>query len=466
MKLFGTSGIRGVYLKEITPDLMYKLGLALSTFLGNKGNIIIGGDCRLSTQVLKLSLVTGLMAGGITVFDAGLIPIPVLAYGIVKYGCIGGIYVTASHNPPEYNGVKVFNAKGLELRSSDEEYLEELIESSSFKYVDWSSLGSYLILSGLNEEYLEELSSRLMPSEVRRRVKVLLDTANCATSITTPKLLSNLGAHVISINSNIDGRFPGREPEPRPDVLEHYIPAARSLNVDIYLAHDGDGDRLAIIDPVDGFVKQDRVIALMFKYKLIKEGGGYVVASIDCGNAVREVVEKYGGKLIISKLGKIHEALIEHNALMAAEPWKLIDPSWGLWIDSIYQAGLVVKMMIEEGKSINELLRDIPNYPQARYSIKVPSNLKMEVYEHLRNCIESKAPNTARILGIDGLRVDYDDSSWILIRPSGTEAKVRIYAEGKDIRRVKELADDVIRICRDYLKSRGMELELDGALIP
>ena len=466
MKLFGTSGIRGVYLRDITPELMHKLGLALSTFLGNKGSIIIGGDCRLSTQLLKLSLATGLMAGGITVFDAGLIPIPVLAYGIVRHGCIGGVYVTASHNPPEYNGVKVFDARGLELRSSDEKYIEELIEGNSFKYVDWPSLGSYSILDGLNEEYLKELSRRLMPSEIRKRIKVLLDTANCAASITTPKLLSNLGAHVITINSNIDGRFPGREPEPRPDVLERYIPVARSLDVDVYLAHDGDGDRLAVIDPVDGFVKQDRIIALMFKYKLIKEGGGYVVASIDCGNAVREVVEKYGGKLIVSKLGKIHEALIEHNALMAAEPWKLIDPSWGLWIDSIYQVGLIARMMIEEGKSINELLRDIPNYPQARYSIKVPSNLKMGVYEYLRDYIESKAPNTASILRIDGLRIDYDDSSWVLIRPSGTEAKVRIYAEGKDVRRVKELVDDVIRACRGYLKSRGMELELDGALIP
>ncbi len=465
MRLFGTSGIRGIYPKEVTPELMLKLGLTLASYLGGRGDFLVGGDCRLTTQVLKMTLTSGLIAGGVNVFDAGLIPLPVLTYGIVKHSLSGGAYVTASHNPPEHNGVKIFDRRGLELSSEDEEVIEGLITEGKFKYVNWSSVGRYSELPGLIDEYLEDLSSRLTPKESRKKVRVVVDTANCATSLVTPKLLTNLGCEVITLNSSIDGRFPGREPEPRPDVLQPYLRFVKELNVDLFLAHDGDGDRLAVIEPTEGFIKQDRLIALMFKYKLM-ERSGKVVASIDCGNAVKEVVKRFNGELIISKLGKIHETLVKSNALIAAEPWKLIDPSWGYWIDSIYQAGLIVKIMIEEGKTLRELLSDIPNYPQARYSIRVPQEVKLGLYQYLRDYLMSNLPSNAEVLSIDGLRVDYEDSSWVLVRPSGTEAKVRIYAEARDLSRLKELVNNLLNVCREYLKVRGIELSFDGALIP
>jgi len=465
VRLFGTSGIRGIYPKEVTPELMLKLGLTLASYLGGRGDFLVGGDCRLTTQVLKMALTSGLIAGGVNVFDAGLIPLPVLTYGIVKHSLSGGAYVTASHNPPEHNGVKIFDRRGLELSSEDEEVIEGLITEGKFKYVDWSSVGRYSELPGLIDEYLEDLSSRLTPKESRKKVRVVVDTANCATSLVTPKLLTNLGCEVITLNSSIDGRFPGREPEPRPDVLQPYLRFVKELNVDLFLAHDGDGDRLAVIEPTEGFIKQDRLIALMFKYKLM-ERSGKVVASIDCGNAVKEVVKRFNGELIISKLGKIHETLVKSNALIAAEPWKLIDPSWGYWIDSIYQAGLIVKIMIEEGRTLRELLSDIPNYPQARYSIRVPQEVKLGLYQYLRDYLMSNLPSNAEVLSIDGLRVDYEDSSWVLVRPSGTEAKVRIYAEARDLSRLKELVNNLLNMCREYLKVRGIELSFDGALIP
>lgn len=466
MRLFGTSGIRGIYLKDLKPDLFLELGLALATYLGNKGRVLIGGDCRVTTQLFKYSLAVGLMSGGVDTYDAGFIPLPVLAYGIVKHGFAAGAYVTASHNPPEYNGVKVFNSNGLELRSDEEVIIEEYIAKHNFKYVDWTLVGRYDVLAGLNDDYINELSRRLTPRRCAKRIKVLLDTANCVTSLTTPKILNNLGAHVVSINSDVDGRFPGREPEPRPDILERYIPVARALGVDVFLAHDGDGDRLAVIDPTLGFIKQDRIIALIFKYRLMEVGGGDVVISVDCGNAVKEVVEKFGGRVIVGRLGKIHEELIKYNAVLAAEPWKLIDPSWGLWIDSIYQASLIVKIMMEEGMSLRELMADIPDYPQARYSIRVPNELKLELYNYLREYLEVSAPKAANILRVDGLRVDYEDSSWILIRPSGTEAKVRIYSEGRNIKRVEEMINDVLRVSKEFLSSKGLKLVYDGALIP
>ncbi len=465
MGLFGTSGIRGVYGSDITPDFMLKLGLAIASYLKHRGKFLVGGDCRLTTQVLKTSLASGLMAGGFDVVDAGMLPLPVLTYGIVRHSSLGGAYITASHNPPQYNGVKIYDNGGVELRSEDETLIEELITTNSYTYVDWSSVGHYLPVEGLIDEYVGELSSRLTPRRYGRKVRVVVDTANCTTSLVTPKMLVNLGAEVLALNSFIDGRFPGREPEPRPDVLSPYLSVVNELNADIFLAHDGDGDRLAVIDPAVGFVKQDRLIALMFKYKLL-ETNGKVVASIDCGNAVKEVVERYGGELIISKLGKIHEALITYRAVIAAEPWKLIEPSWGYWIDSIYQAGFIVKIMVEEGKSLSKLMEDIPNYPQVRYSVKVPNSLKLGLYGYLREYLESRESGKASITDIDGFRIDYDDGSWILIRPSGTEPKVRIYGESKDVGKLKEVVEELLKTCGKYLHSKGFKLDVDGGFIP
>ncbi len=465
-KLFGTAGIRGRYLKEITPGLAYSIGLAVATYVG-RGSIAVGGDGRLTTPVLKLAAAVGLMAAGADVADVGLIPLPTLAWYVSRHALSAGIYITASHNPPTDNGIKVFKSDGMEFLISDEEKIEEILAEENWRLADWSSVGTYDVISGAVSKYLEELSSKLAPVKKKKIPKVLIDSANGAASLTTPKLLKNLGAEVVSINSNIDGRFPGRYPEPRPDVLEPFIPVARDLGADVYLAHDGDGDRLAVVDPKTGFIKQDRIIALAAKYKL-SLGKGKVVVSIDCGNAVREVVESLGGELIIVRLGKVHEGLARYSdAVIAAEPWKLIDPSWGPWIDGIYQAGLIIKLMMEEGKDISSLMSDIPNYPQARYSIRVPKEYKGSLYEALKEYLLSKAPESAEVLTIDGVRINYEDKSWVLVRMSGTEPKVRIYGEAQTVKQLEDIIGDLLRKAREYLKSKGIgELEFEGKLIP
>ena len=355
----------------------------------------------------------------------------------------------------------------MEFLVSDEEKVEEILRKRSWELADWDSVGTYDVVGGAVSKYLEELSDKLSPVKKKRTAKVIIDSANGATSLATPKLLKNLGAEVISINSNIDGGFPGRQPEPRPDVLEPFIPVARDLGADVYLAHDGDGDRLAVVDPRTGFIKQDKVIALAAKYRL-SLGGGKVVVSIDCGNAVREVVESLGGELVIVRLGKVHEGLTHYSdAVIAAEPWKLIDPSWGPWVDGIYQAGLIVKLMMEEGKDINSLMSDIPDYPQARYSIRVPEEHKEGLYEALKEFLLSKAPESAEVLTIDGVRVNYEDKSWVLVRMSGTEPKVRIYGEALTVKQLEEIISGLIHKAREYFKLRGIgELEFEGRLIP
>ncbi len=465
-RLFGTAGIRGRYLKKVSPELAYKVGASLATYLkGNK--IVIGGDGRLTTPLLRLAAGVGSMTSGSNVIDIGLVPLPVLAWSIIKYDGDGGIYVTASHNPPTDNGLKVFNKEGMEFTEAMEIDLETLIFSGGWRTSDWDSVGKREEVLNAVEEYLNQLYSVVKPSLIKLKPKVLVDTANGAPSLATPLILKSMGAEVVSLNSNVDGRFPGRLPEPRPDVLEPFIPVAKSLGTHVFFAQDGDGDRLAVIDPKDGFIKQDRIIALIAKHKL-EEKKGTVIVSIDCGNAVRDVVSDLGGKLAVVKLGKTHEGILRFNdALIAAEPWKLIDPSWGKWIDGIYQAALITKLMMETGKTIGELMSEIPNYPQARYSIATGESLKESIYEVLVNELKGLMKGKEKVLEIDGFRVDFADNSWILIRKSGTEPKVRIYGEAKSVKKLEEIIKSLIGKAVNYARSKGYEeIEVEGKIIP
>lgn len=465
-RIFGTAGVRGRYLTDVNPEMFFGLGASLATYLKARRSVV-GGDGRLTTPVLKSSVVVGLLTAGCDVVEVGLVPLPVLAWSARHLVSDLGVYVTASHNPPHDNGLKAFYGNGMELLEEDEVKVEELFLGRGWRRADWHDVGTLTSADHVVNDYIAELLSRIEPVREAGRPRVLVDTANGAASLVTPKILVSMGAQVFALNSNIDGRFPGRHPEPRPDVLEPLVPVARSLNVDVFLAHDGDGDRLAVLSPRLGFVKQDRIIALLAKHVLSLKKGT-VVVSIDVGNSVRDTVESAGGKLAVTKLGATHTGMLKHSdVVMTAEPWKFIDPTWGPWVDGIYQAALLVKLMTEEGKNIDELLSEIPDYPQARVSVEVPKKLRDEVYEKLSaKLIEWRTPES-EILTLDGIRVNYEDRSWILIRKSGTEPKIRIYGESLDYRTLKDRVDVLLKEVDAVLKKHGVsELRVDGKIIP
>ena len=465
-KLFGTAGVRGRYLKEVSPEVFLYLSATIATYFRARRSVV-GGDGRLTTPVLKSSVITGLLASGSEVVDVGLVPLPVLAWSTRFLKGDLGIYITASHNPPQDNGLKAFYGNGMEILEEDELRIEELYAGRGWVFADWDAAGSYASATHVVSEYVAELLGRLGPTGKGGGVRILIDTANGAASLVTPRVLTELGAQVITLNSNVDGRFPGRHPEPRPDILEPLLPIARELRVDAFLAHDGDGDRLAVLSPVKGFIKQDRIIALLAK-EMLSVRRGTVVVSIDVGNAVRDVVEGAGGKLAITKLGATHTGVLKYpDVVMTAEPWKFIDPGWGPWVDGVYQAALLTKLMIERKSSIDELLKEIPDYPQARVSVEVPKELKEEVYECLTTkLLEWRTPDS-EILTVDGLRVNYVDRSWLLVRKSGTEPKIRIYGESLTYDDLKSKVSTLISEASKILKKHGLgEVRVDGKIIP
>jgi len=459
-RLFGTAGIRGRYPDKVSPILAYRLGLAVAAYTGFKGRGIVGHDARVTSPTLSRMVAAGLMAGGLDALYVGLVPTPITAYASRSLGGNAGVMVTASHNPPEDNGFKVFQSTGMEYTEDMERELEGLVDEWERLQVEWSRVGRFVDASEVSEEYVAELVSKLSPPAPRHRVRVMVDCANGAASRFTPRILRMIGVSVASLNCHEDGYFPGRYPEPRPDVVEPLLRLAEQDGSWLLLAHDGDADRLAVAEPGKGFVKQDRLIALYAEMKLSGRKGS-VVVSVDVGRAVEDVVERMGGRIIRAKLGKTHERLLDAgDALLAAEPWKLIDPEWGLWVDGIYQAALLSSLLASKGRRLSELMSGIPDYPSVRLSYRVGSDeAKEEVFKTAAERLEEELRPNAGVLRLDGIRIEFEDRSWILFRKSGTEPKLRIYAEAPSEARLRELVEKAERIIRLEARRLGARIE-------
>ncbi len=462
-RYFGTAGIRGRYLEKVTPELAYKVGLSVAAYVGGSGSATVGYDVRTTSPLLAQLAAAGLMAGGLDAVNLGLVPTPVLAYSVPKTRSRAGIMITASHNPPPDNGIKVFDDKGMEYTIAMEQDLEELIANgvSSKLHAPWDSVGRLIEGQEILEEYMLDLVEQLRVPNPRMSLRIAVDCANGTASGVTPRILREIGVRqVVSFDCHHDGFFPGRHPEPRPDSIRPYISSASSLGVHALLAHDGDADRLALAVPDIGFVKQDLIIALFAWWKL-REKRGTVIVSVDVGIEVEEIVEKMGGRLVRSRLGKLHEKLKETpGALIAAEPWKLIDPEWGPWVDGIYQAALLARISLEEGEPPGNIIRRFPFYPSARISIRLSSDDdKMKLYLILEERVKSELTKGAvEVLEIDGVRVRYEDSSWILLRASGTEPKLRIYAQATSRKRLEELISRAKKLVYESAARVGVEL--------
>jgi len=442
-RLFSTSGIRGVYPTEVSPLLAFKLGCALASIFGAES--VVGVDGRLSSPVLEHALLSGLMYSGCNVRRVGLAPLPVTAYSVKKSRADFGIMITASHNPPQYNGFKVFREGGWELTPEDEGVVEESLSRELVAGRSWSDVGSCTNYEEALVEYVDDVLDLILDARPSRRaqdLKVVVDCCNGPTALVTPKVLSCLGAKVIALNANIDGHFPGREPEPRPDVLAELGLFVREAGAQLGLAHDGDGDRVAVIGPDGEFVTNDRIIAYMAKRAIERGEGKVVITTIDTSRCIDEVVERLGGEVVRTKLGKTHVELKKRsNVALAAEPWKIINPRWGPWADGILAASVLVKDLAESNAGLHELLRDVPNYPQVRESFPCRDDDKPRVMKVVEEELESAMGDVEDVWKYDGVRVNCKDGSWILIRASGTEPKIRLYAEAKSVERLKEVVE-------------------------
>lgn len=445
-KLFGTSGVRGVVGREITPELFIALGRAVATQVGGSEAVAIGRDTRVSGEMLEGALVCGLLSGGCDVKLLGVVPTPAVSFAVEKIEARAGAMITASHNPPEYNGLKLFDSKGWAYTPKAEEEIERICWKKEMSVAGWNGIGRVENAEVL-QDYMEKISSSV---EVKREFSVVVDCGNGATSDVTPKLLREMGCRVVSINCQADGRFPGRAPEPAEENLGELCATVRGIGADIGIAHDGDGDRVVAVDEMGRVVGGDELLALMAAEEIKK--GDVIVTTVDASRVVDDVVGERGGTIVRTGVGDVSVAVAirERNAIFGGEPC-------GAWIfprlshspDGPLGAAKILELVSREQKRLSEIIGRLPKYWMVRKKTPCQREVAGEILKKAEEELVEKI-GAMEVLKIDGLRAETEDG-WVLVRPSGTEPCIRITAEG----RTREIAEGLASMAVEILKKHG-----------
>ena len=436
-RLFGTNGVRGVVNKDLTAAKVMRLAAAAGALLGR--SVAVGRDGRTSSPMFRDAAVSGLLSVGCRVHDAGVLPTPALQYAVKAFGLDGGLMVTASHNPPEFNGVKVIAGDGVEVSRRREAEIEELFFSGGPQLSPWNQIGTVHELEAL-EAYGEAILSHVARDAVKgARLTVALEPGSGVAALTAPAVARELGCSVFTINADVDGRFPGRDSEPRPDNLDGLRGLVEASGADVGVAFDGDGDRVLFIDETGEVHWGDRSFALVVREFLARNPGEAVATPISSSRVVEDVVSAGGGRLVWTPVGSVvvSRTMVERGISLGGEEngGIMYGPHQPVRDGGMVLA-LVLEIMAREGRPLSELFGELPQYVQKKDRVACPDGLKERALEALRGLVE--AP---RVETIDGLKLWYPDGSWILIRPSGTEPIFRLFAEAEDRERVDELIE-------------------------
>jgi len=448
-KLFGSSGIRGLVNVKLTPLLAVKVGLAVATF--SKANrAIVGRDTRVSGLMLENALISGLLASGVNVERLGVVPTPVLAYLTRKLNADVGLMITASHNPPQYNGIKIFDGNGTAYNEEKQKDVEIILKEGSFKLADWWELGD-VYASDMDYLYIEDVLKHVRLS---KNWHIILDVGCGAAYKVAPKLLKMLGCKVTTLNGQPDGFFPGRSPEPNAKSLKLLAECVKRLNGDLGIAYDGDADRVAFIDENGRFIGFDEIFAAYAASIVRKRKNGLVVTNVEASMAVERMVEPEGGKVIRTKVGDVYiaEALKKNKGVFGGEPcgaW--IHPSFHYCPDGILSSVLLLKALEEKNKSLSEFVSEVPKYITLRQNVSCKNEVKYKVIEKVKEQMPLVFSNFKCLSIVDGVRLTLKDC-WILVRASGTEPLIRLTVEGESFKRSNDIMKKSLALIKKIIK--------------
>jgi phosphomannomutase/phosphoglucomutase len=438
--LFGTNGIRGVVNKELTPEIAIKIGSAIGTFFKH-AKILVGYDARTSSPMLAKAVIAGLNATGCDVLFAGMAPTPALQYAVKNHKIDGAVIITASHNPPEYNGIKVIWNDGIEISREQEIEIENIFFEETIAYADWDKIGKKSELQGIIDEYIEAIKQHVNVAKItKKHFHVVTDAVNSVGNLTAPRLLRELGCKVTTINGNIDGTFPGRPPEPRPENLKDLALTVKAVNADLGIAYDGDADRSLFVDEQGEIHWGDKTFALVEKHFLKKSPNEKIVTPISSSTLVEDIADTYSGEIVWTKVGSVtvSQTMKKIKAKLGGEENGGI--FYGLHQsvrDGAMATALILDIMAKTDKKLSKLLGELPKYFIEKGKIECPEEIKQKALEKLVKQVQNQNINT-----IDGIKIWFKDKSDILIRPSGTEPIYRLYAEAKTEAKAKQLVKE------------------------
>jgi phosphomannomutase/phosphoglucomutase len=439
-RLFGTSGIRGLP-DRLTPPFVKKAGVVFASFLGNSGTVLVGRDVRLNSPAISASIIEGLREGGLNVLDCGLTPTPALLFAVKRFSASAAVMVTGSHTPPPINGLLFFLSDTGEMSPREEEKFEAIFSTgvSTLPKIKWGSLKKASII----DDYLADVK-RFLPRT--NGVKVVVDPGNGAACSTLAAVLKNMGCEVVAINNKPDGRFRSRLPEPGPETLGALSVAVRKHKADLGVGADGDGDRAIFVTSRGRVLYGDKTGAIFADRELKANNGGRLVVPVNTSNMMAVLCKKHGGTVTVTRIGPpaMAEAMRSNPDTVFAteESGKYIWPHIIRYSDAAVAAGKLVRIMQTEHKSLETLEKQLPRLHQRKYDTKCSDSAKDNAMNYI--VAELKSLGKGEISTLDGVRVDYPDDSWLLVRPSGTEPMLRCNVEdanpARASRKIKSIA--------------------------
>ncbi|MDO5814164.1 MAG: phosphoglucosamine mutase [Methanobrevibacter sp.] len=441
-KLFGTSGIRGKIGSEVTCELALNVGKSLAYYLGNEGTVVLGYDTRTTNKMLDQAICAGLLESGVNVVKIGMVPTPLVGYATEKLNADAGIMLTASHNPSQYNGIKLWNKNGMAYTQNQEREIEDIYANRDYISVDWQDVGKLSVNEEIKGQYVDDLVDMV---SIKKGLKVVIDCASGAGSEISPLVFRKAGCEVTTLNSQPDGFFPGRNPEPNAENLQTLMKTVVAIGADLGIAHDGDADRMITVDEKGNISPFDSLLAL-----ISKEFDGDIVTTVDAGLCMDESVK---GEVLRTPVGDVNvaEVIIERDAAFGGEPsgtW--LHPDFCMCPDGILSGLRMAEIVSRDGK-LSDLLAQIPSYPNIREKITCSKEAKVKVMENMECLLKDAFGDIVDVNSLDGVRLTFSDDSWVLVRPSGTEDYIRITLESRNAERAKEIKDICVKIINENL---------------
>ncbi|MCD6563390.1 MAG: hypothetical protein J7K23_05690 [Thermoproteales archaeon] len=435
--IFRKYDIRGIFGKDLTPEIVTRIGLAISQYVDSKFSV--GGDIRKSTGILKDSLINGLVYGNRDVLDIGIVPIGVAIYSTYHMG-YAMAYITASHLPQEWNGIKLSRPNGDLLVGDD------IVKIMQFFYNEHLiSKESRKIGKITKKDIMDEYRDFILNNMKGGSLKIVVDCGNGATSLIAPQLLRDFGYTVYTINCDIDSRFPARGSEPQPEKIRILSEVVTTIKADFGVAFDGDGDRTLFVDEKGNILSAEQAAIVML------EGGimGDVVANVECSTILEKYVKYKGNKIYRVPVGRTFmiREMQKHNAVLGVESSGHFVAYKNLNMDD----GIVTLVYFAHAlSSLNKPLSKIipPTLPFKKIKIDVKNDRKkFIIMEKLKKEMMEKYDNISLV---DGIRIDLDEG-WILIRPSNTEPVIRLTIEAKDTKTLIKLENSFLQVVKKYL---------------
>ena len=444
-KLFGTNGVRGVFSEDFTLEFVNDLVMSLAAYF-KQGKILVGYDGRHSSPIVAKVVSSALNYSGLDCYMAGLVPTPCLEYATKKLGYDGGLMITASHNPPQYNGIKPVASDGVEISREDERKIEQIFAEKN--WIKASTFGKSFEETNVISTYIDGIISLIDIDSIKaKKFKVCLDLGNGAQAVTAKKLCENLDCDVHAINEEINGDFPGRGSEPTPQNLDELSKLVVDTNSNFGIAFDGDGDRSIFCDETGKILTGDSSALLLCDYLLQQYPNSQVVTCLNSGNIIENIVEKTNSHVVRTKVGSVEVSrrMVNDDALVGYEE------NGGFMFGNhnhVRDGAMTLALMLDLlSKSQSHLSQNIENLPPSfTTKTKIECSLeksKIVISELLKEFPDS---NTS-----DGIKIQVDKDNWVMIRPSGTEPIIRIYGESNSQQNLDSLISNFVEKTKSIL---------------